>query len=165
MSYQSCNTFDVNVNELKSSCASKFKKFEPLSLDSLKAIIESMPSKTCDFDPLPTSILKKCIDLALPAIHHIVNLSLSLSYFPDILKKACVTPLIKNENLDNDNNKNFRPVRNLPFLGKIIEKCVFSKLIHNCVKIHCMAICNQLTDLAIAVRLPLQKYTMMFCQF
>ena len=50
---------------------------------------------------------------------------MSLGYFPDVLKKACVTPLIKNENLDNNNIKNFRSVSNLPFLGKLIEKCVF----------------------------------------
>ena len=87
-----------------------------------------MLSKTCDLDPLPTSIFKKCIDLSLPAIHHIVNLSLSLGYFPDVLKKACVTTLIKNETLDNDNIKNFRYVSNLPFLGKIIEKCVFLQI-------------------------------------
>ena len=116
------------LNVVKSSCASKFRKFEPLSSASLKPIIESMPSKTCDLDRQPTSILKKCIDLLLPAIHHIVNLSLSLGYFPDVLKKACVTPLIKNETLDNDNIKNFRPVSNLPFLGKIIEKCVFLQI-------------------------------------
>ena len=128
MSYHNCNTLDVDINVVKSSCASKFRKFEPLSLAGLKAIIESMPTKTCDLDPLPTSILKKCIDLLLPAIHHIVNLSLSQGYFPDVLKKACVTPLIKNENLDNDNIKNFRPVSNLPFLDKLIEKCVFLQI-------------------------------------
>ena len=50
-------------------------------------IIDSMPSKTCDLDPLRISIIKMCIDLLLPAIHHIVNLSLSLGYFPDVLKK------------------------------------------------------------------------------
>ena len=126
MSYHNCNTLDVDINVIKSSCASKFRKFEPLSLAGLKAIIESMPSKTCDLDPLPTSILKKCIDLLLPAIHHIVNLSLSLGCFPDVLKKACVTPLIKNENLDNDNIKNFRPVSNLPFFRQINRKMCFS---------------------------------------
>ena len=118
MSYQNCNALDVDINVVKSSCASKFRKFEPLYLAGLKAIIKSMPSKTCALDPLPTSILKKCIDLLLPAIHHIVNLSLSLGYFPDVFKKACVTPLIRNENLDNDDIKNFKPVINLPFLAK-----------------------------------------------
>ena len=128
MSYHNCNTLDTDINVVKSSCFSKFRKFEPLPLAGLKAVIESMPSKTCYLDPLPTSFLKKGIDLLLPAIHHIVNLSLSLVYFPDVLKKACVTPLIKNESLDNDNIKNFRPVSNLPFLGKIIEKCVFLQI-------------------------------------
>ena len=118
MSYHKCNTFDVDVNVVKSLRASKFRKFEPLSLAGSKAIIESMPSKPCDLDPLPTSFLKKCIDLLLPAIHHIVNLSLSLGYFPDVLKKTCVTPLIKNENLDNDNIKNFRPLAICLFLAK-----------------------------------------------
>ena len=75
--------------------------------------------------------------------------------FPDVLKKACVTPLNKNDNLDNDNIKIFRPVSNLPFLGKIIENAFFSKLIHICVKIHCRVIRNQLTHLVIAVILPL----------
>ena len=87
-----------------------------------------MPYKKRGLDPLPTSILMKCIDLLLPAIHHIVNFSLRLGYFPDVLRKAFVTPLIKNENLDNDNIKIFRPVSTLPFPGKIIEKCVFLQI-------------------------------------
>ena len=35
------------------------------------------------------------------------------------------TPLIKSENVDTDNIKNFRPVIDLLFLDKIIKKCVF----------------------------------------
>ena len=64
------NALDIEINVVKSSCASKFRKFEPLSKAGLKVIIESMPPKTCDLDPVPTSILKKCINLLLPAIHH-----------------------------------------------------------------------------------------------
>ena len=81
MFYQNCHTLDIDTNEVKTSHTSKFRKFEQLPLARLKAIIEAMPSKTCDLDPLPTSILKKCIELLLPDIHHIVNLSVSLSYF------------------------------------------------------------------------------------
>ena len=82
MSYHNCNTLYVDINVVKSSCASKFRKFESLSFAGLKAtIIECMLSKTCDLDPLPNSILKKCIDLLLPAIHQIFNLSLYLGYW------------------------------------------------------------------------------------
>ena len=59
MSYQSYNIVDVDsINVVKSSCGSKFRKFELLSLSGSKAIIVSMPSKTCDLDPLPTSVFK-----------------------------------------------------------------------------------------------------------
>ena len=88
MSYQNCNTLDIDINVVKSSRVSKLRNFEPLSLAGLKVIFESMPSKTFDLDLLPTSILKKCIGLLLPAIHHIVNPSLSLGYFPGVLEKA-----------------------------------------------------------------------------
>ena len=59
MSYQNRNTLDLDMNVVKSSYALKFIKFEPLSFAGSKAIIESMPSKTCDLDSLPTSILKE----------------------------------------------------------------------------------------------------------
>ena len=78
------------------------------------------------FDPLPTNIPKKCIDLLLPAIHHIVNLSLNLGCFPDVLKKACPSSSIENENLGSDSIENFRPVSNLLFLNNNNQKMRFS---------------------------------------
>ena len=39
MSYQNCNTFDIDINVVKCSCGSKFRKFEPLFLAGLKVII------------------------------------------------------------------------------------------------------------------------------
>ena len=60
MSYHNFNTLDVDINVVKSSCASKFRKFEPLSLAGLKAIIESMPSKTCDLSFIESGLFSKC---------------------------------------------------------------------------------------------------------
>ena len=40
------------------------------------------------------------------------------------LKVACVTPVLKKDSLGKDDVTNFRPVGNLPFLSKLIEKCV-----------------------------------------
>ena len=39
MCYQNYNTLDIDINVVKSSCASKFRKFERLSLAGLKAVI------------------------------------------------------------------------------------------------------------------------------
>ena len=48
--------------------------------------------------------------------------------FPASLKTADVTPLIKKTSLDQDVLKNYRPVSNLAYTGKLIEKVVFRRL-------------------------------------
>ena len=73
-------------------------------------------------DPIPTSLLKECLDCLLPVIVKIVNYSFASNTFPDALKIAIVLPLLKKILLDIENKKNYRPVSNLPFLGKVIEK-------------------------------------------
>ena len=48
--------------------------------------------------------------------------------FPSNLKHANITPLLKKKNLDKEILKNYRPVSNLPFLSKVIEKIVAAHL-------------------------------------
>ncbi len=57
-----------------------------------------------------------------------VNASLLSGTFPNSLKMAVVKPLLKKRNLDNTMFSNYRPISNLPFIGKIIEKVVFNQL-------------------------------------
>ncbi len=47
---------------------------------------------------------------------------------PDCLKHASVTPRLKKPNLDVSDLCNFRPISNLPFISKILEKVVFTQL-------------------------------------
>ena len=47
---------------------------------------------------------------------------------PTSLKHAVVTPLLKKSSLDNENLKNYRPVSNLPYLGKCIEKVAIKQM-------------------------------------
>ncbi len=58
----------------------------------------------------------------------VVNTSLLSGTFPNSLKTAVVKPLLKKSNLDNTMLSNYRPISNLPFIGKIIEKVVFNQL-------------------------------------
>ena len=48
--------------------------------------------------------------------------------FPSDLKRALVKPLLKKQGLDSEILKNFRPVSNLSFISKIIEKVVAGRL-------------------------------------
>ena len=58
----------------------------------------------------------------------IVNRSLSSGCFPDSQKIAHVKPLLKKPNLDKEVFKNYRPVANLKYLGKTIERVVSSHI-------------------------------------
>ena len=59
---------------------------------------------------------------------HIINTSLASATVPTPFKKAVVTPLIKKPTLDHNEQKSYRPVSNLPFLSKILEKVVSKTL-------------------------------------
>jgi len=102
--------------------------WEPTTDNELKRIIMASPSKSCGLDPLPTSLLKQCVTPLLPAITAIVNNSLLTGTVPSAFKLAHVTPLIKKPSLDPTILSNYRPVSNLPFVSKILEKVVSSRL-------------------------------------
>ena len=93
-------------------------------------MIKSAKNSTCELDPIPTNLLKECITILLPAIMEIVNLSLSSGIVPPCLKHAVVRPHLKRKpNADTELLQNYRPVSNLPFLSKVIEKTVVKRLL------------------------------------
>ena len=71
------------------------------------------------------------IDIIVPCITSIINQSLSSGTVPQCFKDAIVTPLLKKKNLSIEEFKNFRPVSNLPFISKILEKVVAKQLNHH----------------------------------
>ena len=56
------------------------------------------------------------------------NMSFQSGHFPDVLKSAQITPLLKIPTLDCEILKNYRPVPNLKFLAKTIERSCASQL-------------------------------------
>ena len=63
------------------------------------------------------------------SITDIVNRSLDGARKPNSLKTALIIPLLKKINLDTEEFRNFRPVSNLPFVSKLIEKSVAVQLV------------------------------------
>ena len=51
-----------------------------------------------------------------------------MGIFLDCLKPARVTPILKKHGLDEQNMAKYRPISNLNFIGKILEKIVFEQL-------------------------------------
>jgi hypothetical protein len=69
--------------------------FFSVTPDELLRIIYSTSIKSCDLDPVPGQILKKCSHLVLPVLTTIVNLSLESATLPTKLKEALLIPLLK----------------------------------------------------------------------
>jgi hypothetical protein len=86
------------------------------------------PTSSSSLDPIPTWLLKKCLPELSPILTKIVNLSLMQGYFPTALKQAHITPLIKKPSLDPESLKNYRPVANLKFLAKTVERACSSQI-------------------------------------
>ena len=97
---------------------------EQVTEDELRKIISTTKSKSCNLDPIPTTLLKATIDPLLPTLCKIVNKSIESNTFPDAFKTATVTPILKKPSLSAENMSNYRPVSGLAYVGKLIEKIV-----------------------------------------
>ena len=104
-------------------------EFEPATADELKQIVMSYDVKCSPEDPVPAFLLKENIDIFIPYWLEIVNLSLEMGSM-DCLKSAVILPLIKDLGalVDKENFKNYRPISNLVFMSKLVERVVDNRL-------------------------------------
>jgi hypothetical protein len=102
--------------------------FKPATQDEIRHIVKESSNASCNLDPWPTTILKDNLDCVLPVLTDIVNKSLSEGQMPSSLKEAILRPLLKKPGLDSEVLKNYRPISNLAFLSKLIEKVVAARI-------------------------------------
>ena len=105
-------------------CDIVFDHFEHLTRDDLIKIISVKNKTTCVSDPFPTKLLMSHLPAIDDIILGIVNLCFESAVFQLFCKSSVIIPLIKKPGLDNEILKNYRPVANLPFLSKAIEKAI-----------------------------------------
>ena len=107
--------------------SSRFSNFAEISQEKVTKIVKSSKPTTCRTDPIPSSIVKDNADILIPLITSIINQSLQQGTFCNQWKLATVKPLLKKGNLAPTLN-NYRPVSNLSYISKLVEKCVVSQL-------------------------------------
>ena len=103
--------------------------FSSVSEDQVAKIIKNSPSKSSWLDPWPTFLVIEFLDILITPITSVINASLREGSCPKFFKLAHVTPLIKKSTLDREVLKNYRPVSNLNFVSKILERVVSSQLL------------------------------------
>ena len=76
-------------------------------------------------------MIKQLIGPLPPILTKIVNLSLRDGIVPRTLKSATVTSMNKKVSPDQNIMTNYRPISNLSFISKILEKVSSSQLCHH----------------------------------
>ena len=102
--------------------------FPPASTDEVKIAILRSSNASCALDIIPTFLLKSCLDSLLLPITKIINLALSEGIFPHSFKSAAVRPLLKKYNLPIDDLSSYRPISNLNFISKVLERIIHSRI-------------------------------------
>ena len=96
----------------------------PVHPTEVEEIVKSLKNSTSTgMDEISTAIVKLALPYTLPAITHIVNLSIKTLTFPESWKLAKIIPLFKKD--DPLLPKNHRPVALLSVLSKILERVIF----------------------------------------
>lgn len=91
------------------------------TLDCLKG------SKSKDVFDFDAKFLKNYKLILCKPLTHLINLSITNSYFPSSWKAAVVTPILKTG--DRTLTSNYRPISILPIVSKITEKVVCDQLV------------------------------------
>ena len=115
----------VNNYYKKLNLKGKNFSFAPVAPATIFKLLKQLnPAKSAGIDNLTGKFLKEGAPVLASPITDLVNLSISLSLFPDDCKIAKLKPLYKKE--AKTKPKNYRPISLLPLLSKIIER-----IIHN----------------------------------
>ena len=102
--------------------------FNPATLEEIRKFVFTSSNSQCKLDVIPTDLLKECFEELGPIITTLINYSLAEGCFPSIFKNAHVRPLLKKPSLPPEDLNNYRPISNLNFISKILEKVVASRM-------------------------------------
>src|SRR6218665_3799928 len=112
-----------------STTTSTFVNFRPVLESELRSVLSAVNLKSCELDPLPPFIIVELLDNVAPFLLDVFNRSLKEGYIPPSQKRALVFPSLKKPNLDPTNSQNFKPISNLSFISKTLERLVSLQLL------------------------------------
>ena len=99
---------------------------DPIIIDECSGIINTLKNTKEDIDTISVPIFKKFHHNLVNILCDIINLSFITGCFPKCFKHATVIPIFKKG--DRSNPTNYRPIALLPFISKIFERCIFTRL-------------------------------------
>ena len=90
-------------------------------------------------DPAPTNIVKQSAEVLAGSLTKLINASLSSGIFPASLKKGVIRPSVKRQTLDFDIYSSYRPITNVAFLSKTLERVAATQTVNYLIDNHLRA--------------------------
>ena len=119
-----------NKEQLPNCQSYEDENLRSLSLEEqdIRAALKNLdPTKAPGPDGIPTSVLKDCSEELIPNLTNLFNASLTEGLVPQEWKEANVVPVLKEG--DPTNPSNYRPISLLPVISKLLERCIYDKII------------------------------------
>ena len=104
---------------------SKKYSFETVSKHEVKKIIKDLKNSKYVGGEIPKNILKEC-KFPFEILTYCINKPYTSRKFPDCLKQANVSPILKKHDLLD--KEHYRTVSILPSLSKMYEKLLYNRL-------------------------------------
>ena len=109
-------------------CPSSLDAFSSITDDDAVRLISKAANKNSELDPVPTWIVKKYANELSSFIAILFNESLRAGQFPFTQKCAVITPVLKKSTLDQNDLGSYRPISNLTFMSKLLERCAYEQM-------------------------------------
>ena len=135
-----------SICEQVDSMARSSNSFLNVTQQEVYDVLLNLKKGSAGPDDLPFWILRDYAAFLSPAIHHVINLSLTSGKVPRYWKMANITPIPKT---DRPELTDYRPISLLPIISKVIEKLVRKKV----------ALSKYHTDGLLAVRILTENWT------
>ena len=87
--YQSLEAIAIVLSFSQPAVQHQLTSFKPLSPEQVQELIVKAPIKSCPLDPIPSSILVQLMDVLLPALTTMTNLSFVEGHFANVWKDLC----------------------------------------------------------------------------
>ena len=115
-------------------CYKSYVQSTPSSLNSTEltydefetAFLSQKINKSPGYDGISSNIIQKCYSVINEPLFHIFKKSINTGIFPDALKLANITPILKSG--DESTLSNYRPISVLPAFSKILERIMYNRI-------------------------------------
>ena len=102
--------------------------FDPVTPLEISNICKTLKNSKQPFDHVTVPIFKNTLNIHVGVLCEVVNLIFTSGIFPGGLKIARTVPVFKSG--DKKEISNYRPISVLPFISKIVEKCLHSRILN-----------------------------------